>query len=73
MAKKGSAEAMVRDIKRKTRRQHNTEEKIRIVLEGLRGEETIAALRGRHVVPTIGSEAAPTRVPQRKHRPKSVL
>ncbi len=44
MVKKGSAEAMVRDIKRKTRRQHNTEEKIRIVLEGLRGEETIAEL-----------------------------
>ena len=44
MVKKGSAEAVVRDIKRKTRRQHNTEEKIRIVLEGLRGEETIAEL-----------------------------
>jgi len=46
MARKGSAEAVVRDIKRKTRRQHSTEEKIRIVLEGLRGEETIAALKG---------------------------
>lgn len=44
MVKKGSSEAVVRDIKRKTRRQHNTEEKIRIVLEGLRGEETIAEL-----------------------------
>ena len=44
MARKGSAEAVVRDIKRKTRRQHSTEEKIRIVLEGLRGEETIAEL-----------------------------
>lgn len=44
MAKKGSTEAVIRDIKRKARRQHNTEEKIRIVLEGLRGEETIAEL-----------------------------
>ena len=35
---------MVRDIRRKTRRKHSTEEKIRIVLEGLRGEESIAAL-----------------------------
>jgi len=34
----------VRDIRRKTRRKHSTEEKIRIVLEGLRGEESIAAL-----------------------------
>ena len=44
MARKGSAESVVRDIKRRTRRQHSTEEKIRIVLEGLRGEETIAEL-----------------------------
>ena len=35
---------MVRDIRRKTHRKHATEEKIRIVLEGLRGEESIAAL-----------------------------
>ena len=44
MAKEGSAEATIRDIKRKTRRKYNTEEKIRIVIEGLRGEETIAEL-----------------------------
>ncbi len=30
------------DIRRKTRKQYSTEEKIRIVLEGLRGEESIA-------------------------------
>ena len=33
---------MVRDIRRKTRHNHSTEEKIRVVLEGLRGEEGIA-------------------------------
>jgi len=44
MAKKGSAEATIRDIKRKTRRKYSAEEKIRIVIEGLRGEQTIAEL-----------------------------
>jgi transposase len=44
MAKEGSAEATIRDIKRKTRRKYNAEEKIRIVIEGLRGEESIAEL-----------------------------
>jgi len=44
MAKEGSAEATIREIKRKTRRKYNTEEKIRIVIEGLRGEATIAEL-----------------------------
>lgn len=37
-------EKVIREIKRKTRRKFNAEEKIRIVLEGLRGEETIAEL-----------------------------
>lgn len=39
-----SAGKVVRDIHRKTRRRFSAEEKIRIVLEGLRGEESIAAL-----------------------------
>jgi len=43
-AKPGSAEKTVRDIRRATRRRHSSEEKIRIVLEGLRGEESIAEL-----------------------------
>ena len=42
--KPDSAEKTVRDIRRATRRPHAAEEKIRIVLEGLRGEESIAAL-----------------------------
>lgn len=44
MAKEGSAEATIRDVKRKTRRKYSAEEKIRIVVEGLRGELTIAEL-----------------------------
>ena len=39
-----NAEKTVRDIRRATRRQFSAEEKIRIVLEGLRGEESIAEL-----------------------------
>ena len=41
---KQPAERVVRDIRRRTRKQHSAEEKIRIVLEGLRGEDSIAAL-----------------------------
>jgi transposase len=41
---KAPAEQVVKDIRRATRKQHGAEEKIRIVLEGLRGEESIAAL-----------------------------
>lgn len=37
-------ERLVRDIRRATRKQYSAEEKIRIVLEGLRGEVTIAEL-----------------------------
>ena len=39
-----SSERIIRDIKRKTRKQYSAEEKIRIVLDGLRGEESIAEL-----------------------------
>jgi len=41
---KDSAEKAVRDIRRAPRRQYSAEEKIRIVLEGLRGEDSIAEL-----------------------------
>ena len=41
---KQPAEAVVKDLRRATRRQFSAEEKIRIVLEGLRGEESIAEL-----------------------------
>ena len=39
---KRSAEKTVRDIRRATRRHYSSEEKIRIVLEGLRGEESVS-------------------------------
>jgi len=41
---KASAEKVVKDIRRATRRQYGAEEKIRIVLDGLRGEDSIAEL-----------------------------
>ena len=46
---KASAEKVVKDIRRATRRQFGAEEKIRIVLEGLRGEDSIAELCRREV------------------------
>jgi len=39
-----SPESVVREIKRKTRRKFNPEERIRIILEGLKGEDSIAAI-----------------------------
>ena len=44
MSSKNDPESKVREIRRKTRRKFSSEEKIRIVLEGLRGEESIAEL-----------------------------
>ena len=38
------SERLVRDIRRATRKQYSAEEKIRIVLSGLRGEDSIAEL-----------------------------
>ncbi len=39
-----ASEKAIKDIRRATRKQYSAEEKIRIVLDGLRGEETIAEL-----------------------------
>jgi len=41
---KGTTEKVVKDIRRATRKQYSAEEKIRIVLTGLRGEDSIAEL-----------------------------
>ncbi len=44
VAKKSPAEQVIRDIRRRTRKRYGSEEKIRIVLDGLRGEDSIAEL-----------------------------
>ena len=47
---KPPAEKLVRNIRRVTRKHHSAEDKIRIVLEGQRGEESIAALCRREAI-----------------------
>lgn len=42
--RKRTTEAVVKDIRRQTRRKFGSEEKIRIVLEGLKGEESISEI-----------------------------
>lgn len=50
----GKPESVVREIKRKTRRKFNPEERIRIILEGLKGEESIAAIcRREGIAPSL--------------------
>jgi len=44
MKDKKSVEKTVRDIRRHTRKKYSAEEKIRIVIEGLRGEDSVAEL-----------------------------
>ena len=44
MSEKESTEKKIRNIRRQNRKKYSAEEKIRIVLEGLRGDESIAEL-----------------------------
>jgi transposase len=44
MPKKKNASSLISELKRKTRRNYSSEEKIRIVIEGMRGEMTVAEL-----------------------------
>ena len=44
MDRKTSPESVVREVRSKTRKKYSAEEKIRIVLEGLRGEESIDSI-----------------------------
>ena len=54
MCPKVSSESIVREIKRKTRRKFSSEEKIRIVLDGLRGEDSISEVcRREGIVPNL--------------------
>ena len=41
---KKTAQSLIKDIKRKTNRTYSSEEKIRIVIEGMRGEESISSI-----------------------------
>ena len=56
-----SVERAVRDIRSKTHRRHSTEEKIHIVLEGLRGDEIIRLVERSHigVRPTLAKLGIP--------------
>ncbi len=47
---KDEADKLVKNIKRQTRRKFNAEEKIRIVLAGMRGEDSIAELCRREAI-----------------------
>ena len=66
--KQSHGEKVVKDIRRATRKQYSAEEKIRIVLDGLKGEdnETLSAIGPRTMVEcrTVSS---------RGHRPELVL
>ncbi len=61
---KSPGEKIVKDIKRATRKHYSSEEKIRIVLDGLRGEDSIAELCRREGISQVLIKMA---------RPKSSL
>jgi transposase len=44
MVKKQSASSLISELKRKTRKVYSSEDKIRIIIEGMRGEVSIAEL-----------------------------
>ena len=51
MNKKVSSESAVKDIRRRTRKKYSSEEKIRIVIDALRGEDSISNLCHREGIP----------------------
>lgn len=44
MSREHNAKSLIKTVKRKTRKLYSTEEKIRVVIEGIRGEYTISEL-----------------------------
>ena len=57
MSKNDPAERTVRDIRRKTRKQYTAEEKIRVVVSGLRGEERSPPCAAARASPRVCSTA----------------
>ena len=51
MDKKVSSESVVKDIRRRTRKKYSSEEKIRIIIDDLRGEDSISSLCRREGIP----------------------
>ena len=45
-----NAEAIIKDIRRRTKRKFSSEEKIRIVISGLRGDESINVICRKEVI-----------------------
>jgi transposase len=67
MGKGASTEQVVRDIHRRTRRRFSAEEKVRIVLEGLRGEQSVAELcRRESLAPNLYYLYGPPRARKRE-------
>jgi transposase-like protein len=56
---KAPADQVIKNIRRQTRRHYSAEEKIRIVLEGLRGEENISELCRREGIAALMYTAGP--------------
>jgi transposase len=52
MNKKLSSESVVKDIRRSTRKKYSSEEKISVVIDGLRDEDSISSLCRREGIPT---------------------
>jgi transposase-like protein len=66
-----SSERLVRDIRRATRKHYSAEEKIRIVLDGLRGEASVAELCRREVGRKDGTNGhSAHRLARRGDRPR---
>ena len=58
-SRKSPGEKIVKDIKRATRKHYSSEEKIRIVLDGLRGDGSVAELYHREGIYVSDREANP--------------
>jgi transposase len=69
--KKAPTEGVVKEIRRATRRHFSAEDKIRIVLDGLRGEVSIAELCRKEGPKLFGPRACITPSPRSSWKPAS--